>query len=136
MAACVVVMYARCEGTALINSNVCVASSAPALRTHQAITETVEYRHNLTRFAPVLCVLLVYCLQETVQSLKLRACAEFGVDPAGIEIWDFFQEGKYANLEGQLDKTLDEARVLPEQPILLDEKVRDSSSEGSYCAAV
>eukprot|EP00882_Tetradesmus_deserticola_P008738 GHRQ01009215.1.p1 GENE.GHRQ01009215.1~~GHRQ01009215.1.p1 ORF type:complete len:470 (+),score=231.36 GHRQ01009215.1:579-1988(+) len=61
-------------------------------------------------------------LKETVQSLKLRACAEFGVDPASIDIWDFFHHSKHANLEGHLDKTLNDARILDEQPILLDEK--------------
>eukprot|EP00882_Tetradesmus_deserticola_P015244 GHRQ01016235.1.p1 GENE.GHRQ01016235.1~~GHRQ01016235.1.p1 ORF type:complete len:328 (+),score=162.42 GHRQ01016235.1:579-1562(+) len=61
-------------------------------------------------------------LKETVQSLKLRACAEFGVDPATIAMWDFFHHSKHANLEGHLDKTLNDARILDEQPILLDEK--------------
>jgi hypothetical protein len=63
-------------------------------------------------------------LQETVQSVKLRACAEFGVEPGSVEIWDFFSNSKYANLESQLDKRLNEVRVLHEQAILLDEKVR------------
>ncbi|WIA28861.1 hypothetical protein OEZ86_011387 [Tetradesmus obliquus] len=61
-------------------------------------------------------------LKETVHSLKLRACAEFGVDPATIDIWDFFHQGKHAKLEGQLDKTLSDARIIDEQPILLDDK--------------
>jgi hypothetical protein len=75
-------------------------------------------------------------LQETVQSLKLRACAEFGLEPASIEIWDFFHHGKHANLEGQLDKTLSDARILDEQPILLDEKVRRSGGSSNSKAAV
>jgi hypothetical protein len=67
--------------------------------------------------------LVLLCLQETVESLKLRACAEFGLEPRAIEIWDFYHHSKYANLESSLDKTLNEARILDEQPILLDEKV-------------
>jgi hypothetical protein len=64
-----------------------------------------------------------------VQSVKLRACAEFGVEPASVEIWDFFSNSKYANLESQLDKRLNEVRVLHEQAILLDEKVRPPYSQ-------
>lgn len=73
--------------------------------------------------SPLLLLYILYCLQETVHSLKLRACAEFGVDPATIDIWDFFHQGKHAKLEGQLDKTLSDARIIDEQPILLDDKV-------------
>lgn len=62
-------------------------------------------------------------LQETVRSLKQRACAAFGVDTEKIEIWDFFHNNKYASLESQLDKDLEEARILDDQPILLDDKV-------------
>jgi hypothetical protein len=62
--------------------------------------------------------------QETVRSLKERACAAFGVDPSTVELWDFFHNSKYANLEGHMDKDLEEARILDEQPILLDDKVR------------
>jgi hypothetical protein len=69
-------------------------------------------------------------LQETVQSLKLRACAEFGVEPESIEFWDFHANGKYANLESQMDKTLDEARIQDTQTVLLDEKVSPSFAVG------
>jgi DUSP domain len=65
-------------------------------------------------------------VQESVASLKARACAAFGVDPAKTEIWDFFHSSKYACLEDHLDKSLSEARVLDEQAILLDDKVQEA----------
>lgn len=62
-------------------------------------------------------------MQETVRSLKERACAAFGLDPSKVEIWDYFNQGKYANIEKDLDKDLEAARILDEQAILLDDKV-------------
>jgi len=79
------------------------------------------------------CVLVV--VQETVGTLKERACAAFGIDPAKVEIWDYFNHGKYANLENQLDKDLDAARVLDDQPILLDDKVRHAYMQLWSCKA-
>lgn len=70
-----------------------------------------------------LCLFMLCVLQETVKSLKERACAAFGLDADKVEIWDYFNHGKYANLEKDLDKDLDAARILDEQPILLDDKV-------------
>lgn len=58
---------------------------------------------------------------ETVQSLKERACAAFGLEPSKVEIWDYFNHGKYANIEKDKDKDLEAARILDEQPILLDD---------------
>eukprot|EP00879_Flechtneria_rotunda_P018400 GHRR01019301.1.p1 GENE.GHRR01019301.1~~GHRR01019301.1.p1 ORF type:complete len:366 (+),score=128.13 GHRR01019301.1:849-1946(+) len=66
---------------------------------------------------------------ESVRSLKERACAEFDVDPSKVDIWDFFHNSKYATLEALLDKTLEEARILDEQPILLDDKDNPLESE-------
>lgn len=47
----------------------------------------------------------------------------FGLDADKVEIWDFFHRVKYASLEDKLDQTLEEARVLEGQCILLDLKV-------------
>lgn len=69
----------------------------------------------------LLCVVLA--LQDTVRSLKERACAAFGLEPDKVEIWDYFNHGKYACIEKDLDKDLETARILDEQPILLDDKV-------------
>jgi hypothetical protein len=72
----------------------------------------------------VLCCAVLCCiLQETVRILKDRACAAFGVEPDKVEIWDYFNHGKYANLDKELDRDLVTARILDEQPILLDDKV-------------
>lgn len=62
-------------------------------------------------------------LQETVSSLKERACRMFDLDTNKVEIWDFFHRSKYATLEDKLEATLEEARVLEGQGILLDDKV-------------
>jgi hypothetical protein len=72
----------------------------------------------------VLCCVL----QETVRILKDRACAAFGVEPDKVEIWDYFNHGKYANIDKELDKDLETARILDEQPILLDDKVGSCGS--------
>ncbi|KAF8072770.1 UBP11 [Scenedesmus sp. PABB004] len=60
--------------------------------------------------------------QETVRSFKERACAAFGVEPGRAEIWDYFHNGKYANLDLLLDSTMGEVRVVDNQAILLDDK--------------
>lgn len=72
--------------------------------------------------------------QETVLSLKERACAAFGLDPSKVEIWDYFNHGKYANLEKDSAKDLEAARILDEQPILLDDVV--SEPLGGVCGGV
>jgi hypothetical protein len=69
-------------------------------------------------------------LQETVRILKERACAAFGVESDKVEIWDYFNHGKYANLDKELDKDLEAARILDQQPILLDDKVGGRGSVG------
>jgi hypothetical protein len=74
----------------------------------------------------VLCCVL----QETVRILKERACAAFGVDSGKVEIWDYFNHGKYANIDKDLEKDLEAARILDEQPILLDDKVGASCGGG------
>lgn len=42
---------------------------------------------------------------------------------SGVHIWDFFQHGKYKALEGSLGEKLQEARIMDDQPILLEDKV-------------
>ena len=81
-----------------------------------------------------MCVTFPCCavLQETVRSLKERACAAFGVDPAKVEIWDYFNNGKYGKIENILDKDLESARIMDEQPILLDDKVRAAYRADCY----
>lgn len=63
-------------------------------------------------------------------SLKERACAAFGLDPSKVEIWDYFNHGKYANLEKDSHKDLEAARILDEQPILLDDLVSEGGPGG------
>lgn len=82
---------------------------------------------------------LCCALQETVRILKERACAAFGVEPDKVEIWDYFNHGKYANIDKDLDKDLDAARILDEQPVLLDDKVcvvSSSRQAGLVCCVV
>lgn len=79
---------------------------------------------------------MLVVVQETVGTLKERACAAFGIEPAKVEIWDYFNHGKYANLENQLDKDLDAARVLDDQPILLDDKVGHAHMQPWSCILI
>jgi hypothetical protein len=78
---------------------------------------------------------VLYCaVQNTVRSLKERACAAFGVELDAVEIWDFWHQGKYANLELELDSTLEAARIMEKQAILLDDKVC-VGGEGGFLAS-
>lgn len=72
------------------------------------------------------CLALTFCLQETVSSLKERACKAFSLETTKVDIWDFFQNSKHAKLENSMDRTLSDARILDEQTILLDDKVCSS----------
>ncbi|KIY94279.1 Putative ubiquitin carboxyl-terminal hydrolase 11 [Monoraphidium neglectum] len=58
----------------------------------------------------------------TVAELKARACALFKVQEVDVRIWDYFQHSKYKDLEGCLDQKLPDARIMEDQPILLEDK--------------
>jgi hypothetical protein len=59
-------------------------------------------------------------LQESLQALKQRACAAFGVDPQAVLLWDYFEACRFILLEDQLHCTLQQARLLDGQALLLD----------------
>jgi hypothetical protein len=65
-------------------------------------------------------LLLLSCLQEPMQALKQCACAAFGVDPQAVMLWDYFESCRFILLEDQLHCTLQQARLLDGQPLLLD----------------
>lgn len=67
-------------------------------------------------------------MQASVAELKRIACATFKVQEVDVDLYDFFKHEKLKNLEQCLDKTLDEVRILDEQPVLLEDKQVMSSS--------
>jgi hypothetical protein len=69
---------------------------------------------------PASILLLHSCLQETLQALKQRACAAFTVDPEAVLLWDYFEGCRFILLEDQLHCTLQQARLLDGQSLLLD----------------
>jgi hypothetical protein len=63
-------------------------------------------------------------LQWTIAELKTAACELLGIPEADYYIWDYFQHDKYKNLDEDLSLSLDAAKILESQAILLDSKVR------------
>lgn len=63
-------------------------------------------------------------MQETVSSLKDKACAAFDVEQGSVVLWDYHGNRKYANLQDNMSRTLAEALVINKQAILLEAKVR------------
>ena len=66
------------------------------------------------------------CAQSTVTELKQKACEEFGVTADQVTIFDYFkrQKNTVVALETGMTKTLDEARVINHQEILLEDKAK------------
>jgi hypothetical protein len=65
-------------------------------------------------------VLLLYiCLQETLQALKQRACAAFGVEPESVLLWDYVNACPFILLEDQLLCTVHQAHLADGQALLL-----------------
>ncbi|KAF6262010.1 hypothetical protein COO60DRAFT_1699565 [Scenedesmus sp. NREL 46B-D3] len=84
-------------------------SSALQLQVHCAMPGTQQMEVRGTAAYP----------WETVQDLKHRACAAFGVEPESVLLWDYFNACPFILLEDQLHCTLQQARLLDEQPLLL-----------------
>lgn len=63
----------------------------------------------------------------TIKEFKTRMCAEMGLDPAKVRIWDYFNSRTYALLEKDADKTLESCRIYDQNPIMLEEQNADGS---------
>jgi hypothetical protein len=61
----------------------------------------------------------------TVGELKSSACAELGLDPNKVRIWDFTLKTLYDYLENSIDKSLESVRLSNDSPILLEEEIDD-----------
>jgi hypothetical protein len=58
-------------------------------------------------------------LQATLAELKQRACAAFGVSPDSVWLWDYYGGEACKELEPHLESTVQQARLVDGQPILL-----------------
>ena len=56
--------------------------------------------------------------------MKERLCKLVGVEEIDVQLVDYYNDKFYASLESELDKTLDDARIMDGQSIMLAEKVR------------
>jgi len=63
----------------------------------------------------------------TVGDFKKRACEELGLDHEKSRIWDYFNKRKYANLEENLEKTLNDCRIYEDNDILVEQQLADGS---------
>uniref|UniRef100_A0A383V6A5 RING-type domain-containing protein n=1 Tax=Tetradesmus obliquus TaxID=3088 RepID=A0A383V6A5_TETOB len=57
---------------------------------------------------------------ESLQVVKQRACAAFGVDAEVVLLWDYFEACRFMLLEDQLQLSLQQARLGDGQHLLLD----------------
>lgn len=62
--------------------------------------------------------------EATVGHVKAQLCKRFGLDEEEVRMWDYYHGSKYALLE-QADITLESARIMNEQKILLEEKTNE-----------
>ena len=58
--------------------------------------------------------------------MKERLCKLAGVEEIDVQLVDYYNDKFYASLESELDKSLDDARIMDGQSIMLAEKVRGS----------
>ena len=56
--------------------------------------------------------------------MKERLCKLVGLEEIDVQLVDYYNDKFYASLESELDKTLDDARIMDGQSIMLAEKVR------------
>jgi hypothetical protein len=76
-------------------------------------------------------------VQETLQQVKARACAAYGLAPDDVLLWDFFLNSKYMLLEDQLGCTLAELQMQDGQPLLLERRnVSNRQQPGGSVALV
>ncbi len=61
--------------------------------------------------------------QATVGQMKERLCKLVGVEEIDVQLVDYYSNKFYASLESELDKSLEDARIMDGQPIMLAEKV-------------
>jgi ubiquitin carboxyl-terminal hydrolase 4/11/15 len=64
--------------------------------------------------------------RQTVGALKKQCCELFDVDEDQSRLWDFYDNKRYALLE-DASATLDEARIMNAQTIMLEKKLEDGS---------
>ena len=64
----------------------------------------------------------VSLLQWTIRQLKSAACELLQVPEAEFDLWDYFQNDKYKCLEESLTLSVETAKVLDGQAILLEHK--------------
>ena len=58
--------------------------------------------------------------------MKERLCKLVGVEEIAVQLVDYYNDKFYASLESELNNTLDDARIMDGQSIMLAEKVRGS----------
>ena len=59
-----------------------------------------------------------------MSELKQKLCALFELEDGDVRLWDFYRGEYYEKLEDKLDLTLEVAKLLPKQQVMLEEKVR------------
>jgi len=72
------------------------------------------------------CRTRIPCLQALVSELKTKLCALFDLKEKETQLWDYYKGDYYEKLDTQakLGLTLDVAKLLPNQQVMLEEKVR------------
>ena len=68
----------------------------------------------------------------SVADLKLLACKTFGIDPKSCQLWDWFNNKPYADLEPSLkaEDSLKSAKLIEDQDLYLNE--RTGGADGGY----
>eukprot|EP00854_Cymbomonas_tetramitiformis_P020716 gene20716-24826_t len=67
----------------------------------------------------------------TVTELRKMACDEYGLDEESCSIWDYFQRSKYSKLDILETKSLEALKIMPNQDVLVQEKVGVAFAEES-----
>lgn len=65
--------------------------------------------------------------QTLVKEFKASVCQEMGLDPEKVRVWDYFNSKPYALLEKDLEKTLEDCKIMDDNPILLEEQNADGT---------
>lgn len=63
----------------------------------------------------------------TATELKARLCKELGLESDKVRLWDYFNRRKYANLEENPNRSLEDCRIFDNNDILLEEKLADGT---------
>lgn len=73
-------------------------------------------------------------LQDTVGTLKNGLCSHFKVDPDAVELWDYWNNRKFASLEDRLYEDLGQAQIQDGQSLLLEAKVKGMAIASGTCS--